>query len=125
MEKLQELGIILVFLFGSKVEGYSRPSSDIDIGIVFKEEGDKIDVEKVYPKVLKIFNEIFPDDKLDIVFLQLAPLAVQAAAVFDGKLLYRESEEAEFSYKESLMRKCADTFYFQQMRYNQILERIK
>ena len=35
--KLKELGILIVYLFGSKATGMTTPLSDIDIGVVVKD----------------------------------------------------------------------------------------
>ena len=99
--KLDEYGIGLVYLFGSAVLEIEHPLSDIDIGIVFKDKSaKKRDWLRVYMNLYNIFGTIYKGEKIDLIFLEEAPLSLQFDVINYGKVLYRVSPEFEANYRE-------------------------
>ncbi len=86
--KLRELGISLVYLFGSRAVGTSTPMSDTDIGVVLKEPSALKDTRVLYKALYDLFADQFPSAEIDIVFLQSAPLPLQLHASREGKILF-------------------------------------
>jgi predicted nucleotidyltransferase len=101
IEKLKRLKISVVYLFGSVAISKRSRLSDIDIGIVFKEFQPVGDSRTVYNTVYGIFSEVYRGSKIDIVFLQIAPLSLQYFAIKEGKILFEEdpSFRADYEYK--------------------------
>lgn len=126
LSELEKLGVELIYLFGSKAQGFITPLSDIDIGVVFANPNHyRHNVLKVYEKLFGLFLKIFPEtSKIDIVFLQFAPLALQFRATRYGKVLYKKNHQSLFRYKEEILKRYADMRYFLNLRYKAILERI-
>lgn len=63
-DKLQNLGVVKVGLFGSYVREEQSGKSDIDILIEFKPEKENFDN---YMSVYDFFENIFKNDKVEIV----------------------------------------------------------
>lgn len=89
-ENLKKLGVSIVYLFGSKAIGKGRPSSDTDIGVVFRNPSIAEDTRALYTILYELFSDLYRDAKVDIVFLQRAPLPLQYFAIKGGKILFDE-----------------------------------
>ncbi len=100
-ETLKQLGISIVYLFGSKATGRSNKLSDIDIGVVLKNSPLSGNTRGLYNVLYKLFSEIYPKSKLDIVFLQKAPLSLRYSAIKEGRILFEEDPTltADYEYK--------------------------
>ena len=98
-EKLRELGISIVYLFGSKAVGTSTSMSDTDIGVVLKEQAAN-DTRVLYNDLYDLFAEQYPTEKLDIVFLQSAPVPLQYHALMEGKILFESDPKTTADYAE-------------------------
>ena len=127
LRTFEELGVRLIYLFGSQIDGTQNKLSDIDVGVVFDNlSDDEIkDKEERYTQLFDIFTDIFRRfRKVDLVFLQETSLMLQSNVVFNGKVIYKSDDVVEFDYKELVMKYHADTQYFRQQRQERILERI-
>lgn len=103
---MKELGISIVYLFGSSVEGTVTPYSDTDIGIVFREDKDLRDCGILYNKIYQEFSKIFKPSfkrELDIVFLQQAPSSLQYSAIKHGQIIYEEDPAHRVDYEERVI----------------------
>lgn len=111
---LKKQGVSLVYLFGSQVEGFAGPQSDVDIGVVFSNpQRAQYDVLKTYDALYKLFSSIVPQEKeADVVLLEHAPITVQAKAAAAGQLLYARSPNDHFRYREETMRRHADAQFY-------------
>ena len=107
-EKFRKLEIYIVYLFGSKAKRREAPLSDIDIGVVFEKPSLNADTRDLYDKCYQIFSELYPHEKLDIVFLQTAPLALQFFAVKDGKILFQEDPRFTADYENFVIKQYLD-----------------
>jgi len=107
-DKLRKLGVAVVYLFGSKAIGRGTRLSDIDIGVILKNPAFEKDTRAVYQVLYEIFTEIYPNSKLDIVFLQTAPLALQYSAIKDGKILFEEDPKFTADYVNLLINQYLD-----------------
>lgn len=76
-DRLIQLGISIVYLFGSEVIGKTHRLSDKDIGVVLKNILEIRDTRGLYTTLFQLFSELYPESKIDIVFLQKAPLSLQ------------------------------------------------
>jgi predicted nucleotidyltransferase len=107
-DKLGKLGVAVVYLFGSKAIGRGTRLSDIDIGVTLKNPAFEKDTRALYQTLYEIFTEIYPNSKLDIVFLQIAPLALQYSAIKDGKILFEEDPKFTADYVNLLINQYLD-----------------
>lgn len=111
--KLKELGVGIIYLFGSRAVGIALDKSDYDLGVVF-----------INPKVLSnspsknhltlydVLSSDFPDmlegPHLDISFLQDSNPALEMAAVRYGRVLFQASPSFRADYEEGVIRRSDD-----------------
>jgi predicted nucleotidyltransferase len=107
-EKLTNLGILIVYLFGSKAIGRGSQLSDRDIGVVLKNPPQDTDTRSQYNRLYKLFSDLYPDSRLDIVFLQTAPLTLQFFAIKDGKVIFEEDPRFTADYENRVIQQYLD-----------------
>lgn len=100
-KRLQELGVELLLAFGSKVEGTAREQSDYDIGVVFDKR--KQTQPRRYGVLYGIVQDMFPDEKIDLVDLNQAPYPLQFRAAMKGDVLYQEGATSFADFRERAM----------------------
>jgi len=105
--KFERLGVAIVYLFGSKATGRESRLSDIDIGVVLKEEL-RNDTRNLYHTLYGLFTGIYLSGKLDIVFLQEASLSLQYSAVREGKILFESDPIFTADYEHHVMNQYLD-----------------
>jgi uncharacterized protein len=107
----KKLGILAIYLFGSRAEGTAMDGSDIDVGIVFKKpmmpEDTRLLYHRIYSELSKIFRPSFTKD-LDLVFLQKASLPLQYNAIISGSVLYEDDPVERADYEEAVAREYMD-----------------
>jgi len=136
IRQFEKMGIEIIYLFGSRVQGFVSLLSDFDFGIVFeKPEKYKKETMDVYLKLYDIFTDVLPKNYLrkrfemrahefDIVFLQFTPISLQFEAIKNSKVLYEKNKKRRLNYEEYVTKKQCDLKYFHDLRYKAILERI-
>lgn len=111
---LKNQGVDLVLVFGSRIEGCIHPKSDVDIGVVFRDNKKKNQKPvEIYGSLIEEFAERFKTKNIDIVYLRETPLSLQYKAVTTGIVLYQSSSFDFFDYKEMILRKYFDFKYFE------------
>jgi predicted nucleotidyltransferase len=100
-KKLKQLGVSVVYLFGSRVIGRHNKLSDIDIGVVIKDFSLSNDTRALYTALYELFSELYSNSKIDIVFLQQASFPLQFSAIKNGKIYFEEDPifTADYEYK--------------------------
>ena len=106
--KLKRLEVSVVYLFGSGAIGKRTRSSDIDIGVVFKQFQPVGDTRVLYNTLYGIFSEMYRVSKIDIVFLQTAPLSIQYSAIKEGKILFEEDPFVTADYEHGVINQYLD-----------------
>jgi len=136
IRQFEKMGIEIIYLFGSRVQGFVSLLSDFDFGIVFeKPEKYKKETMDVYLKLYDIFTDVLPKEYLrkrfkmkehefDLVFLQFAPNILQFKAIKDSKVLYKKSQKENMNFKEKVLKQYCDFKYFYDLQYNALLQRI-
>jgi predicted nucleotidyltransferase len=108
---MKRLGILAVYLFGSEAYGTVTGMSDIDVGIVLKNPKNLQDTlplyNAVYVELAKVFSPTFLR-KLDVVFLQNAPIPLQYNAITFGRILYEEDPVKRADYEEKVVNHYLD-----------------
>lgn len=112
-----------IYIFGSEVTGFKHPGSDFDLGIIFSQGLPSLDKRmKIYGQLFNDFSAIFPNKKLDLVFLEETPLHLRFKALTEGELIYSVDLEKAFNYKEKICNLYRDYKYFIDEFYEGILE---
>lgn len=103
-EKLKELQVGLVYLFGSYAEGVAGPGSDIDVGVVVTDKAlVKGSITEIYNILFDIFTDVFDMSNfktIDIVFLDRAPLELCFDVISHGIVLYELSTEFRLGFED-------------------------
>jgi len=107
-EICKKFNIGIVYMFGSFALGIETEKSDIDIGIVFKDNSYISKRLDIYSKLYKVFSDIFPKREVDIVFLNDANLSLKFEVVTTGKVIYAESINYVMDYKEKIIKEYID-----------------
>jgi predicted nucleotidyltransferase len=107
-QKLKKLEVSILYLFGSRAAGRGSGLSDVDIGVVLRDPPLERDSRDQYHALYTLFSEIFPASRLDIVFLQTAPLSLQYVAIKEGKILYEEDPKARADYEHLVINQYID-----------------
>jgi hypothetical protein len=107
-QKLKKLEVSILYLFGSRAAGRGSGLSDVDIGVVLRDPPLERDSRDRYHALYTLFSEIFPASRLDIVFLQTAPLSLQYVAIKEGKILYEEDPKARADYEHLVINQYID-----------------
>lgn len=101
-KKLSDLGVGIVYLFGSQAEGVAGPLSDTDLGVVMTSHsylsGSSNDLYLALFDILGKFVE--NSNKLDIVFLQKAPLELRFDVITHGRSLFEISTGFRLDFEE-------------------------
>ena len=98
--------VMIVYLYGSVVEGYAHERSDIDLAVVI----DKNKCQKSFLEQMRYsdpFEEAFRREKIDLRVLNDAPLSFKYAVVAKGTILY--SRDADFT--ETFETKVQKTYW--------------
>jgi predicted nucleotidyltransferase len=107
-EELGKLGILIVYLFGSKATGRGSRLSDVDIGVVCKDSMQDMDTRPLYNRLYEFFSDLYPHSRLDIVFLQTATLALQFFAIRDGKVIFEGDPRFTVDYENRVIQQYLD-----------------
>ncbi|HHT9119458.1 MAG TPA: type VII toxin-antitoxin system MntA family adenylyltransferase antitoxin [Candidatus Hypogeohydataceae bacterium YC41] len=76
--------IIAVLLFGSHARGYARPTSDIDVCIVLRDERESFRKRLEYSTL---------SDTIDVQVFQALPLYIRIRILQEGKILHSKDED--------------------------------
>lgn len=108
-QQLGSLGVAAVYLFGSAAEGMSHPLSDLDLGVLLRNDPHRrVDFNLLYIALYDLFTEAFPGKSLDIVFLDRTGLEIAFDAVAHGKTLFECSRVDRFELEERITLLYAD-----------------
>lgn len=108
--------VIMAFLFGSRVDGRERKTSDWDIGVYLKNENRDIECS-LWREIEKLLEK-----EVDLVVLNRAPAVIAWRIIGQGDILTIKDQKL---YLDFLIRisEEADAFYRTSREYYQIFER--
>ncbi len=127
-EKMEELGVAGIFLFGSQAQGAASLASDFDFAVLLKDRKTVYDYRqraRVYDELYDmIAGQIQRLCDIDIVFVQAADLQFQFHVARDGALLYVGDEKIVSDFLERTMEAYADFAPLRRQFHEAILHRI-
>lgn len=127
-DKMEELGIAGIFLFGSQAQGAANEASDFDFAILVKDRKilyDNAKKNKIYNKLYDIFSgQIKKLRNIDIVFIEFADLQFRHHIAKEGVLIYAGDQKIISDFLERTMRFYADFAPLRREFHNAILQRI-
>ena len=95
--------VLAVFLFGSQVDGYAMPSSDVDLAILLDQE---LSLEEWLDLEVKLCHAVGRDD-LDILPLERASISLRFRAI-SGRLLYQRAPDRVSNFIQRTLREFCD-----------------
>jgi predicted nucleotidyltransferase len=111
VDKIKSLGVGLIYFFGSRVQGNAASSGDFDIGIVFTENIQPLNLSNIHPILYEILTDEFKvslENDLDIVYLQEASLPFRFQVISEGKVLFEIDPIFRANYEEKTIKQYLD-----------------
>lgn len=108
-----------VYLFGSQAENRANENSDIDIGILLKEDTSKKIKVELYKEFVKAGL-----DKIDLVILNRASYLLAFEVVKNNNLIYKKENFDAASYQSLVIKKFLDFKYYLNINQESFKERI-
>jgi hypothetical protein len=115
--------IILVYLFGSKARNTDSKISDIDIAVLL-ENNEEDDLKDLILALIFEFSKLFKSDKIDLLLLNRASLAIQYRVISEGKILYQINSELRCNYEEKVVKLYLDFKKFEEEYYKAMHQRV-
>ena len=108
-QRLKDLKVGLIYIFGSHAEGMAGKLSDIDIGVVFSDPNiARGNTLTAYNELYDIFSDIFESQNLDIVLLERAPLELNFDVISRGKIIFEILPDFRFDFEHRINMLYAD-----------------
>jgi len=112
-----------IFVFGSRVDGFSREDSDLDVGVRFEIGLPKAQQRgKIYGELFADLNQCFLGQKLDLVFIDEAPLHFKYEIFTKGKMIFSKNLEKSLDFQEYIFNLYRDQKYFIDEFFKGVLE---
>lgn len=109
--QLKRLGVVAVYLFGSRAMGLETERSDFDFAVLFEKSGHQRG-DKTYRVLYELLSTVSPrtlkNDVIDIVFLRDAPLELQCHVIRYGRLLFDRDPRARANFEADVMLRYCD-----------------
>lgn len=127
-EKLKEItenyGLIEVYLFGSKITGFAREDSDLDVAVRFQNGLPAIAQRgKTYGDIFADLSSVFKGEKIDLSFIEETPLHLQFKIVSQGELIYSKEKIQSLNFLEKIVNQYRDYKFFIDEYFQGVLAR--
>ena len=111
-EKMDELGIAGIFLFGSRAQGTAGKMSDYDFAVILKDQKTLFGAKRkkeIYDYLYDFLSgQIKELSNIDIVFAQEADLQFRHHVAKDGVMLYQGDQKTLSRFLEDTLDSYAD-----------------
>ncbi len=110
-DQLRTLGVLALYLFGSRAQGVAGPGSDYDFGVLMQHGGSRRG-DALYDALYDLLGPLCPrtleNDVIDIVFLNDAPLELRMHVVRYGIILCESDSLQRGRFEQETMLAYAD-----------------
>lgn len=96
-QALEDAGVAVAWLFGSRARGDDRPDSDADVALLLCPDADPPDLY-TQAGLAEAFREPLGAGAVDIVLLDRAPLDLRARVVQEGRVLWSRDEPLRVAF---------------------------
>lgn len=103
-KRLGDNRIVLLYLFGSVARGTSHKESDIDIGVLFDNRTKENQYLQLEGKLIEFFSNLYSGKEINVVNFNIASPLLKQAAILEGKLLYKKSDEDRIFFEIHTLR---------------------
>lgn len=123
---LNRMGVVCIFLLGSRALGVERQNSDYDFGILLKKLPPKGPLRReTYHTLHDVLGDIIDAlCNVDIIFLQDAPLELRFHTARYGKVLFETDPQYRGLFLENTIREYADFEPYRRVFEEAVLARI-
>lgn len=124
VEKIKQEGVVLAYLFGSQVSGFTHRESDVDIAVLLS---SKINPDKYFEKSLelaRLFKEVYPGRERQATILNQAPSLLKAQVLKNGQLLFCADESTRINFQLDTLHGYEDTKPLRAIQYFYLKDRI-
>jgi hypothetical protein len=109
LDKLKNLikenkNILIAYLYGSQATGRAGVLSDIDIGILVKDDINKEDYMRLEIEIASSINKDLPGKVIDLRIINNAPLDFCYRVIKEGKLIFERKIEDRVNFEVSTIR---------------------
>ncbi len=126
--------VALIYIFGSRVSDglkilndekviVNDRLTDIDIGIVFKDDVLTIERYLIYSAIYNSFADIFAPLELDLTFLEENHSVLQSQAIL-GECIYIFNNDYKDRYEHNVLARAADFKFVLDKYYEEKMEKI-
>lgn len=128
--RLKQLGVAIVYLYGSQALGRANRFSDVDVGVVLKDPRPLQKRDRRTPLYLKLSDcltrVLVPHmrQEMDLVFLQTASPVLQFEAIRAGHPLFVTDRVFQADYEASVIRDYLDVLPLVEVHYQAVLDRV-
>lgn len=102
-QKLKDIGVSALYLFGSRAQDTEGPLSDYDIAALMRQEGHARG-DEAYERLYDLLSPLCPrtlqNDIIDIVFLRDASLELKFHVLRYGKIIFDSDPMARLRFEE-------------------------
>lgn len=105
---VQQDDIELAILFGSTAKNRTTPMSDIDVGVYFKNEEDKLKLGERQIDITCAIMKLYGVNRVDVVILNLANPFLRFQVVKYGRLIYARDEKEFYKFKAASLGRYQD-----------------
>jgi len=94
--------ILVAYLYGSRVKGYERKESDIDVGLLLKEN---FEAEALYPARIarEIKEKCGLDQEVDVRILNKRPYRFLHQVIREGEVILSTDERERVKFETSII----------------------
>jgi hypothetical protein len=115
-------GIVAAYIFGSRVYGKGRKTSDYDFAILNKEQ---YALDKQLDLTLKLAQTLDVKlDSIDLIELNRAPAELAFEVISKGKLIYCRNDDLRVEFETRLLREYLDLKPYLDLYYNHMYKRL-
>lgn len=110
-QRLLELGVVALYLFGSRAQGVENTRSDFDFAVFMDTDGHTrgdTTYDALYDILSPLCSRTLENDVLDIVFLNDAPLELRMHVLRYGKVMYSKDTRRQLYFEEKTVLEYCD-----------------
>lgn len=121
----KENGVVLAYLFGSRVRGTHNKMSDFDMALLFSEDTRIDEQERLKNKISNKLDKVL-NGEMDVFNLrETNNVLLKFNVVFRGTVIYSKDDRTRFSEENIIMKESEDTEFLKQMQFYLMKRRLK
>lgn len=117
-KQLRKIGVIAVYLFGSRAKGKIGVLSDYDIGILLKNNVPDKKFFDIKLKLIQDFSRFFKTIHVDVVILNKTTALLAINIINEGCLLFDAMHEQRIAFETKITMKYLDRLPYERRHLN-------